>query len=172
MSDYGGAALSNMAISRGALPLASKAHGIFSRARKWAVDARAARYLEDQTLKIAMYICILKNARNAVQFQSILDRTDFTDTPRDTSPAIDEQGDVRFYKIGLIVREEIDNSLRMIDILEQAADPVFDHAASDKEQTIMRLGPKASVIRDLKRRIAIMEAHRRDFTRLYRSYNK
>ena len=172
LSGYGGAFLSNMAICRGALPLAFKAHGIFSRARQWAVDARAARYLADQTQKIAMYICILKNARNAVQFQSILDRTDFTATPCDTSPAIDEQGDVRLYKINQIVRDEIDNSLRMIDILEQASDPVFEHAASDQEQTIMRLGPKASVIRDLKRRIAVMEAHRRDFTRLYKSYNK
>ena len=172
LSGYGGAFLSNMAIARGALPLAFKAHGIFSRARQWAADARAARYLADQTQKIAMYICILKNARNAVQFQAILDRTDFTDTPCDTSPAIDEQGDVRLYKINQIVRDEIDNSLRMIDILEQASDPVFEHAASDKEQTIMRLGPKASVIRDLKRRIAVMEAHRRDFTRLYKSYNK
>ena len=47
--------------------------------------------------------------------------TDFTATPRDTSPAIDEQGDVRLYKISLIVREEINNTLRMIDILEQAS---------------------------------------------------
>lgn len=30
----------------------------------------------------------------------------------------------------------------------------------------MRLDPKASMIRDLKRRIAVMEAHRRNFTRL------
>ena len=119
-----------------------------------------------------MYVCILKNARNAVEFQSILDRTDFASAPRDTSPAIDEQGDRRWYKINQIVRDEIDNSLRMIEILERAKDPVFDHAASDAEQTIMRLGPKASVIRDLRRRISIMEAHRRDFLRLYRSYNK
>ena len=96
----------------------------------------------------------------------------FASTPRDTSPAIDEQGDRRWYKINQIVRDEIDNSLRMIEILERAKDPVFDHAASDAEQTIMRLGPKASVIRDLRRRISIMEAHRRDFLRLYRSYNK
>ena len=81
-----------MALSKGALPLAAKAYVTFSRARKWAVDDRAARYLADQTQKIAMYICILKNARNAVQFQAILDRTDFTATPHDTSLAIDEQG--------------------------------------------------------------------------------
>ncbi len=172
LSGYGGATLVNMSISKGALPLAGKACGIFSKARAWAVDARAARYLEDQAWKIKMYVCILKNARNAVEFQSILDRTDFASAPRDTSPAIDEQGDRRWYKINQIVRDEIDNSLRMIEILERAKDPVFDHAASDAEQTIMRLGPKASVIRDLRRRISIMEAHRRDFLRLYRSYNK
>ena len=172
LSGYGGAVLSDMAIAKGALPLAQKALAIFSQARKLAVDERARRYLEDQTCKIAMYICIMKNARNAVEFQSILDRTDLATTPRDTSPAIDEQGDLRLHKLNLIVRAEIDNTIRMIDILENAKDPVFDHAASDAEQTVMRLGPKASVIRDLRRRIAVMEAHRRDFLRLYRSYNK
>ena len=172
LSGYGGAVLSNMAISRGALPLAEKARGIFAKACERALEERARRYLEDQTWKISMYICIMKNARNAIEFQSILDRTDFSAEPRDVSPAIDEQGDLRLHKINLIVRDEIDNSLKMIEILEKAKDPVFDFAASDDEQTIMRLGPKASVIRDLRRRIAVMEAHRRDFLRLYKSYNK
>ena len=172
LSGYGGSVLADMTISKGALPLAEKAYGIFSKAQDWAVDERATRYLKDQTCKIAMYVCILRNARNAVAFQSILDRTDFSAAPRDVSPAIDEQGDLRLHKINLIVREEIDNSLRMIKILEGAEDPVFDFAASDGEQTVMRLGPKASVVRDLRRRVAIMEAHRRDFLRLYRSYNR
>lgn len=172
LSGYGGAVLSNMAISRGALPLAEKALAVFSKAQGWAVDERARRYLEDQAWKVSMYICIMKNARNAIEFQSILDRTDHSAVPCDSSPAIDEQGDLRLHKLNLIVRAEIDNSLKMIEILEKAKDPVFDFAASDAEETIMRLGPKETVIRSLRRRIATMEAHRRDFLRLYRSYNK
>ena len=172
LSGYGGERLIDMSIAKGALPLAEKAFRIFAKAGDWAVDARAKRYLEDQTAKIAMYVCILKNARNAVEFQSILDRTDFTLVPRDTTPAIDEQGDGRLHKINLIVRAEIDNSLKMVEILETAQDPVFEFAASDAEETVMRLGPKESVIRNLQRRIAVMEAHRRDFLRLYKSYNK
>ena len=172
LSGYGGERLIDMSIAKGALPLAEKALGIFERAGDWAVDDRARAYLAAQRDKIEMYVCLLKNARNAVEFQSILDRTDFSAAPRDTSPAIDEQGDVRLHKLNLIVRAEIDNTLRMIGILERAGEPVFEHAATDEGQTIMRLGPKASVIRDLRRRIAIMEAHRRDFLRLYRSYNK
>jgi len=107
-----------------------------------------------------------------VAFQSIIDRTDYSVEPKDVSPRLDEQGDRRLYKIEAIVRSEIDNSIAMIQILESATDPVFEYAKTDAEETIMYLGPKASIIRNLKRRIAIMEAHRRDFLRLYKSYNK
>lgn len=36
----------------------------------------------------------------------------------------------------------------------------------------MKLPPKATLVRDLKHRIALMESHRRDFLRLYKSYNR
>ena len=66
------------------------------------------------------------------------------------------------------MRSEIDNTLNMIRILDTGL-PVFSLAPTPEQQTIMVLGP--GLKDDLKRKIAIMEAHRRDFLRLYKSLN-
>ena len=172
LSGHGGEKLASMVFTHRALPLAKKAAKLFAECVDAAVDARARRFLADQAAKSAMYVCIIENALHAIAFQRILDRTDFNEEPEDETLEISEQGDARLHKINLIVRAEIDNTLKMIDIVERAADPVFDYARTDEEQTIMRFGPKKSFIRDLKRKIAIMEVHRRDFLRLYKSYNR
>ena len=172
LSGHGGCTLFTMAFNRTMLPCAKRAAAGFKKAIEQAVDARAKRYLTDQLAKIRMYTCILVNAQHAVEFQSILDRTDFTQKPTDTSPVLNEQGDLRLHKLNLIVRAEIDNTLSVIDILENSDDPVFAYAKSDEFQTVMKLPPKATLIRDLKHKIAVMEQHRRDFLRLYKSYNR
>ena len=172
LSGYGGYSLFRMAYLRTLLPCARAAEAGFAQAVGQAVDARAKRFLSDQLAKIRAYRTILANAMHVVEFQSVLDRTDFTAKPADASPVLDEQGDLRLHKLNLIVRAEIDNTLELIGILEASEDPVFPYAGSDRFQTVMKLPPKATLVRDLRRKIAIMEAHRRDFLRLYRSYNR
>ena len=172
LGGFGGLSLFRMTYARALMPCAKKAEAGFAAAVDRAVDARAKRFLVDQLAKIRAYRCILVNAMHAIEFQSILDRTDFTAKPKDVSPELYEQGDERLHKLNLIVRAEIDNTLELIDILEASADPVFPYAKTDRFQTVMKLPPKATLVRDLKRKIAIMEAHRRDFLRLYKSYNR
>lgn len=174
LSGNGGLSLMSMLLGggEGAIRLASQAAKLFDECRAYAVDEKAKYFLNAQAEKAEMYVLILRNVLNTVTFQSIIDRTDYAATPKDTSPRLDEQGDLRLYKLNEIVRSEIDNSLAMIRILESATDPVFEYAKTDAEETVMYLGTKAGIIRNLKRRIAIMEAHRRDFLRLYKSYNR
>ena len=172
LGGFGGFSLFRMTFDRTLLPCAKKAEAGFAAAVGQAVDARAKRFLGDQLAKIRAYRCILVNAMHAIEFQSILDRTDLTAKPKDVSPEIREQGDYRLHLMNLIVRAEIDNTLDLIGILEKSEDPVFPYAASDRFQTVMKLPPKATLIRDLKHKIALMEKHRRDFLRLYRSYNR
>ncbi len=168
LSGHGGARLLSMAV-RKALPFVGRAITAFKALEKAAVDARAREYLAGQAARAAMYRCIIVNAQHVVEFQAILDRTDFEETPVDPSPAIDEQGDRRLFKINAIVRSEIDNTLDMIRIIDTGV-KVFSLAKTPEAQTIMVLGPQ--IRDDLKRKIAIMEAHRRDFLRLYRSQNR
>jgi len=172
LGGHGAQTLFGMTYARTLLPCAKRAEAGFAQAVAQAVDARAKRFLTDQLAKIRAYRLVLANAMHVISFQSILDRTDFTAKPKDVSPVLDEQGDDRLHKINLIVRAEIDNTLEMIDLLEKSEDPVFPYAQSDAFQTVMKLPPKATLIRDLKHKVALMEAHRRDFLRLYKSYNR
>ena len=167
LSGFGGYRLLTMSI-RKAQPFVERAVKAFRRLESAAVDARAREYLAGQAARAAMYRCLMVNAQHVVEFQSILDRTDFDEKPEDLSPALDEQGDKRLLKINGIVRSEIDNTLDMIRIIDTGV-KVFALAKSPEMQTIMVLGPQ--IRDDLKRKIAIMEAHRRDFLRLYRSQN-
>ena len=167
LSGFGGFRLLTMTARR-ALPFVERAIRSFKALEASAVDDAAREYLVNQAARAAMYRCLIINAQHVVEFQSILDRTDFDEEPEDPSLAIDEQGDKRLLKINAIVRSEIDNTLNMIKILDSGV-KVFSLAPTPERQTIMVLGP--GIKDDLKRKIAIMEAHRRDFLRLYRSQN-
>ena len=81
-----------------------------------------------------------------------------------------EQGDIRYFKVNEIMREEIDNTLEIISLLEQAETPILQTAPSVELETVMTYAP--NVVENLKKKITIMENHRRDFTRLYKSYNR
>ena len=172
LGGYGGYMLFSMTYNRAMLPNAVRAETGFASAVKHAVDERARRFLTDQLAKIRAYCLLLVNINHVIEFQSILDRTDFSVVPKDSSPVLDEQGDVRLHKLNAIVRSEIDNTHSLIDLLKSSDDPIFPHAQSDAFQTVMRLPPKDTLIRDLQRKIAIMESHRRDFLRLFKSYNR
>ena len=125
--------------------------------------------LEELLLRLRMYYCIITNAKNVVWFQSIIDRTDYEPEPKDICDVNDEQGDLRLYKIWEIVRDEIDNAYEMIEILDSAKKPVLVLTDSEENEDIMTLGP--DIKGDLLKKISIMEAHKADFNRLYRTAN-
>ena len=125
--------------------------------------------LEELLLRLRMYYCIITNAKNVVWFQSSSDRTDYETEPKDVCDVNDEQGDLRLYKIWEIVRDEIDNTHEMIEILDSAKKPVLVLADSKQNEDVMTLGP--DIKSDLLKKISIMEAHRADFNRLYRTAN-
>ena len=58
----------------------------------------------------------------------------------------------------------------MIRILGSVRAPVVEMAADKAHETVMVYGP--DLVDSLRRKIAVMEAHRRDFLRLYRSRNR
>jgi hypothetical protein len=120
--------------------------------------------------RLRAYRCLVRNACNAVRFQDLMDRTDREKPPVDTSPAIDEQGDIQLYKVNQLVRDEIDNTLELIHLIETTPAKVIETAHAEEFACSMMLEP--DLVASLRRKIAIMEAHRRDFLRLYKSYNK
>ena len=125
-----------------------------------------------QSKKAEMYYCIGRNALHMISYQEILDRTDRTKTPEDTTLEANEQGDVRLLKLRGIYRAEIDNTVRIIRLIESTPEPLLQHAASDEFESVMILGTREKVLRDLYRKIEIMENHSHDLLRLYKDYNK
>ncbi len=131
-------------------------------------EGEGRAYLVKLTDKIKMKKCVIKNAVNVMHFQSIKDRTDYN-TDLSESPVASEQGDIRFIKVSKIIRSEIDNTLEMISILERNSEDFLITAESHEKQSIMFITPKFK--EDLKKKIEIMENHKYDVTRLYRSLN-
>lgn len=122
-------------------------------------------------LRIRLYSCVIRNAENVCEFQTILDRTDRKEVPRDRSPVLWEQGDSRMIKINALVRREIDNTLEIIALLKEGGvRELLICAPSEEQETVMYFGP--GILEDLKKKILIMEKHRRDFTRLYKPLNR
>ncbi|MBR0458908.1 MAG: hypothetical protein IJJ26_06705 [Victivallales bacterium] len=153
-----------------ALPELERAIQLLADLREKGLDAEANSYLEGQWYKMRLQKCVLRNAVNVCCFQVTLDRTNYQEEPRDTSPWLKEQGDPRFLLVNEYMRAEIDNTLEMIQILETAPGTVMQLADTPELETVMLYGP--DICGALRKKITIMENHRRDFTRLYKSNNR
>jgi hypothetical protein len=114
-------------------------------------------------LRLQMLLCLCTNARDAVNYQAVLDyikgkkQAPETDPPLGVTPSWDRQ------MILEIARNEIDNSVAMIELLKKSPDLV-NTAASADEEDIMLLGPDVSG--QLKSKIDIMNAHWEDYKRI------
>ena len=135
----------------------------------FAVDPDAKDYLESQHLKLRLYGALWRNIRNTVACQTILDTVDRDELPAPL-PACGRGGDRRYQDFNEITRSEIDNTLEIISLLEQAKEPILQTADTPEFENIMLLGP--DIVNRLRKKIAVMESHRRDVTRLFREPDK
>ena len=119
--------------------------------------------------RIMMYKCILNNTVNVIRFQTILDRTDYSVVPQDVSPSIEEQGDIRWYKMSEVIRNEMDNTIEMIQLLEEADGEIFYCTDTEADEDIMMIGPE--IKEDLKKKLEIMRNHKYEINELYKSFN-
>lgn len=126
--------------------------------------------LKEHKLRLRLLAYTFRNQKNVITFQSIMDRTDKTEVATDKTIVIDEQGDKRFYKVMAILREEIDNTYEIIKILDEAKTNILNCTPTEEQETIMRFGP--DIKNDLLKKVDIMERHKLEFERLFKSYNK
>ena len=140
--------------------------------KPYAKNKEVADYLEIQSKKLSLYKCIIHNAFNVIRYQYILDNTDYKRVPKDTTLVARDQGDVECSRLEGITRDEINNTVEMIKLISSTEKPLLQHAKSDEFESCMILGTREKVLSDLRKKIDIMENHRRDPERLYKSYNK
>lgn len=135
----------------------------------FAVDPGAKEYLESQHLKLRLYGALWRNIRNVIACQTILDTVDRNEMPAPI-PACGRLGDRRYQDFNEITRNEVDNTLEIISLLEQAKEPILQTADTSEFENVMLFGP--DIVNQLRKKIAVMEAHRRDVTRLFMEPDK
>jgi hypothetical protein len=116
-------------------------------------------------LRLKALICIYRNARNTIQYQDILDRTDYEHPPKEEN-IYPMDGDQKLREIQNVTRNEIDNINELIGLLEGSPIPLVELAPSMAEEDIFLIGP--NIVEQLRKKVQIMLRHQLDVYRLYR----
>ncbi|MEX0332422.1 MAG: hypothetical protein AB3N64_13455 [Puniceicoccaceae bacterium] len=109
--------------------------------------------------------CLLVSADNMIAYQAYLDRAKALAVAPEANPPLGAENSWDRRDIMQIARDEIDNALRLRTILLSSEAPILDMAAEEEDESIMLLSP--ALADQLKLKIDIMNAHWRDYDRLY-----
>jgi hypothetical protein len=114
--------------------------------------------------RLRAYACLCQTARNAINYQAILDRTDTAKAVRQV-PIYPLDGDQRLRELQAITRSEIDNVNDLIALIESARRPLLVVAPTAADEDIFLLNP--DLVPQLRRKIRIMLDHQLDANRIY-----
>jgi hypothetical protein len=135
-----------------------------------AAKDEAARKQWDLTAKrLQAVIYLLQSADDMVAYQAQLDRVKNLGTKPEANPVLGVQSGWDRTDLMETARKEIDTMVNLERLLESTKEPVLDLAQTPAEETIMRLGP--NVATQLKHKIDTMNAHWRDYDRLFTAPN-
>jgi hypothetical protein len=119
--------------------------------------------------RLQALIYLLQSADHMVGYQAQLDRVKALGARPEADPVLGAQSSWDRMDLMDLARREIDTMVALKALLESADQPIIDLAPFSQEETIMRLGP--DVPRQLKHKIDIMNAHWRDYDRLFTTPN-
>ena len=114
-------------------------------------------------------ICLLHSADHMVAYQAQLDRVKSLAVRPEPNPVLGVQNSWDRTNLMEVARKEIDNTARLLRLLQSTEAPILDLAPTRDEETIMRLGP--DLPSQLKRKIDLMNAHWMDYDRLFTAPN-
>ena len=126
-------------------------------------QARAQWSLTAKRLQALIYL--LQSADHMIEYQAQLDRVRALGVKPETDPVLGTQASWDRTDLVDLARREIDTAIALKALLESSDRPILDLAPSPQEETIMRLGPELP--RQLKHKVEIMNAHWRDYDRLF-----
>jgi hypothetical protein len=119
--------------------------------------------------RLEVAICLLHSADNMVSYQAQLDRVKGLAPKPEANPVLGVQSSWDRTDLMETARKEIDNTVRLSRLLQSTPQPMLDLAPIAEEETIMRLGP--DIVAQLKRKVDLMNAHWRDYDRLFTAPN-
>lgn len=117
------------------------------------------------SLRLEALECLLASADHMVAYQAYLDRVKGQGIQPEANPPLGAENTWERRDIMQLARDEIDNMVRLRAILLKSEEPILDTAPTPEEESIMMLSP--DIGDQLKRKIDIMNAHWRDYDRLY-----
>lgn len=130
-----------------------------SKKKEWRVLSQRLEALE----------CLLSSADHMVAYQAYLDRAKSSDLLPEANPPLGTESTWERRDIMQLARDEIDNTVRLRRLILECEAPILDMAATAEDESIMKLGP--DLPNQLKRKVDIMNAHWRDYDRLYAAPN-
>jgi len=119
--------------------------------------------------RLAALQCLVRGAGDIVEYQAQLDRVKALGGKPDPNPVLGAESGWDRTDLMRLARDEIDNAMRLRQLLLSAQGPLLDLAPSPAEETIRRLGPDLPA--QLKRKMDIMNAHWEDYKRLFTTPN-
>ena len=128
---------------------------------------RASRSCAMRSVRRSGYavICLLRSADNMVAYQAHLDRVRALNLKPEYDPPLGVQSDWARTDMMETARKEIDNTVRLMELIKESDEPIIDLAPTPAEEYDMRLGP--DLLQQLQRKIDTMNAHWRDYDRIF-----
>ena len=119
--------------------------------------------------KVELLTCFARNYVHAMKFQDIVDSTDYSQQP-EISPQWPLDADPRLLEFERLTRAEIDNTYRVIELIEKREREMLVLAPTVGQEDIFWLSPEITA--QLRRKAEIMLDRQLDGKRLFRTNNK
>jgi len=143
--------------------------GLFEGIQGAAKDDAARKQWELTGKRLQAVIYLLQSADNMVAYQAQLDRVRGLGAKPEADPVLGVQSAWDRTDLMETARKEIDTMVGLSQLLASTNEPILDLAPTAGEETIMRLGP--NVTAQIKHKIEVMNAHWRDYDRLFTAPN-
>jgi hypothetical protein len=147
------------------LPQMRTALGRFERIRDAAPGDAARKQWDLAAKRLQAVIYLLQSADDMVAYQAQLDRVKGLGAKPEANPVLGVQSGWDRTDLMETARKEIDTTDALRRLLESTDEPILDLTPTAGEETIMRLGP--TVAAELRHKVDTMNAHWRDYDRLF-----
>lgn len=147
------------------LPRLRRAVSLVDGIRAAAKDDATRKQWELTGKRLQAVAYLLQSADDMVDYQAQLDRVKGLGAKPETNPVLGVQSGWDRTDLMETARREIDTMVSLDRLLESTNEPILDLAPTPEEETVMRLGPNVSA--QIKHKIDVMNAHWRDYDRLF-----
>ena len=133
----------------------------------------AREYLEDSLARIKMLSCFARNFKNIIKYQALLDSIKDRETSlaginaggggssiKNIRAVIAAEMKTAGSQLNNIMRDEIENTREIIDLIQKSKTPLLQLARTEKDENTFLFSPK--IVEQLKAKIKIMIRHWRD----------